>query len=900
MSGSFLTRKGSVGRSVSTFSSRKAKKTALAMVSATAALVPLIVGSQKAMATLTWDGSQTLPTAGAGGGTGNWDTTAGNNVWYNGTADTVYSNDTSIFGGTAGTVTVDGSVGPTAIIFNTTGYTIGGTSTLTLGSLGISTGVSLFSANETINAPFSTGAGTWAYDGTLTFGGPILGGAKPVLGAATTDSATYIFTGDMSQYSGTAFEIGGGNNVATLTHTVTMVYDSTAVSPTAGVGAGVFGASTSQFGLAYQSDLVVDEPMNIVGEFALTGGGNQGLNDLSQNGETISGTANLNIGFNANNGANTTFANPINAAEPLAFSAANTGNFFTNDISGGSITIGQAGAASGMTLSSTNAGRIVTFAGTGSTIINSDIQDGNKVSLNYVNSILAYNGTGGSLTVSNPLNNYKGATYIEQGTLKLGATNALPTGQNLPSTATGGTPGLIVFGDTDSTKNAGGILDLNGFNQTVSGLGIQTALAPSSISSSFQNAIWTVSAANAAGTSSFLTIAGFSPYETGVGLAIGEGININGQSGTIISLANDGGSSASLLVGLSFDPAAGSYNISSGTIILTPTAATASNQIIGNSSTTSNSTLTFDGGNTGGTFASGEGVSSTSTFGGTIQNSINGGTKQVSLVVGAGTLNLTGINTYTGGTTVSGPNGAVLNVEGLIANDSSAGVLLGVTPAFGTHDNIISRAVANGGSYAGLGASDSGTFFNTRADLLQGANTSNGGTLMVSMEMRTQTLADDANLPANAFELSSDILGLTGMVIGGGASGQTDPFALQLSFNPGFVGSFAAGSLYLAYTNNAESIPFSNAVNGDFATGLDAVTDVQSSYAAFAAANGITNANLGNYLGSWGVDTTGDTAWAIVDHNSQFAVVSVPEPATLGLLALSGLTLLGRRRRKAN
>ena len=36
-------------------------------------------------------------------------------------------------------------------------------------------------------------------------------------------------------------------------------------------------------------------------------------------------------------------------------------------------------------------------------------------------------------------------------------------------------------------------------------------------------------------------------------------------------------------------------------------------------------------------------------------------------------------------------------------------------------------------------------------------------------------------------------------------------------------------------------------------------------------------------LGDWGVNTSNHTVWAVLDHNSEFAVT--PEPSTLALLA---------------
>ena len=52
-------------------------------------------------------------------------------------------------------------------------------------------------------------------------------------------------------------------------------------------------------------------------------------------------------------------------------------------------------------------------------------------------------------------------------------------------------------------------------------------------------------------------------------------------------------------------------------------------------------------------------------------------------------------------------------------------------------------------------------------------------------------------------------------------------------------------------------------------------------------------------LGHYGIDTGSDTVWAVLNHNSQFAV-AVPEPSTLMLLAagLLGVLVFASRKRR--
>ena len=74
--------------------------------------------------------------------------------------------------------------------------------------------------------------------------------------------------------------------------------------------------------------------------------------------------------------------------------------------------------------------------------------------------------------------------------------------------------------------------------------------------------------------------------------------------------------------------------------------------------------------------------------------------------------------------------------------------------------------------------------------------------------------------------------------------------------------------------------------------------EYQGSFASFESANGITDANLSSVLGAYGVDPTTDTAWAVINHNSNFGTgngsflpVAAPEISTWALL-LGGLGLL--------
>ncbi len=86
--------------------------------------------------TVYWDPSSKKASPGSGGA-GNWDTTT-TNWWYSGTSNVAYSTggDYAVFAGTPGTVILVNSLTADGINFDTNGYTIAGSDTLTLNSPG--------------------------------------------------------------------------------------------------------------------------------------------------------------------------------------------------------------------------------------------------------------------------------------------------------------------------------------------------------------------------------------------------------------------------------------------------------------------------------------------------------------------------------------------------------------------------------------------------------------------------------------------------------------------------------------------------------------------------------------------------------------------------------------------
>ncbi|MBI1367865.1 MAG: hypothetical protein GC162_04340 [Planctomycetes bacterium] len=448
-----------------------------------------------------------------------------------------------------------------------------------------------------------------------------------------------------------------------------------------------------------------------------------------------------------------------------------------------------------------------------------------------------FNKTGsGALTMSGA-NNFTGPINVTGGTLRLsGAANRFLT--------------------TVDVNVTGGTFDLNTNSQTIDALtGSGTVLTSSSAT--------TLTLGNDNGSGVFSGAIN----ESGNVTKIGSGTQTLSGTGSTYS---------------------GNTNINGGVLSVTTIKNNGTASSLGNANN-SGATITFNGGtlqytgatdatnrgftvNTGGATIDIANAGTTLTFSGAaIVGSGSGGFAKS----GAGTLILSNTNTYTGNTTVKL---GLLNITGSLANNGSSKVFIDADGngdfASGT-DTKLSRAVAAAASYTGYGSAITSSAL-TKADLLGGSNT----TLAVkSLGMQWRTVASTVG-EINRGNLASDVINLTGI--------DTTKFVLQMNYAPiaNEAVLAAAQQIRLAWLDTNTNT-WKNAILGNHGANVG-LTNVQGSW---AGAGGSTLV-----LGSWGVDTTNHVVWAVLDHNSQFAVL-VPSPMALPA-GLTLLSLLAARRRR--
>jgi hypothetical protein len=258
-----------------------------------------------------------------------------------------------------------------------------------------------------------------------------------------------------------------------------------------------------------------------------------------------------------------------------------------------------------------------------------------------------------------------------------------------------------------------------------------------------------------------------------------------------------------------------------------------------------------------GQVAAGESVSAWVTFD-DASNLLNGYTATASYDVTVGRTTMPG---YLVNTVVAGPNTAAEEL-----NYTLSATVSGNTSALGTAQTATSVTDLSGlESHTARGT---GGALGTSAELLDGTADS-AGLVSQTWRLRSGSGAEAAD------KVYSDVIDLT-------TPTGTNPFVLQLSYSEADLSGMAEGDLLLGWLDT-ESGDFVNAIMGNADGGAF------QSFVAGAWSESYATA------GYYGVDTTDNKVWAVIDHNSEFAVI--PEPNTIGLLLLMGAVTFFRKLR---
>lgn len=315
---------------------------------------------------------------------------------------------------------------------------------------------------------------------------------------------------------------------------------------------------------------------------------------------------------------------------------------------------------------------------------------------------------------------------------------------------------------------------------------------------------------------------------------------INSQDTTAIGANNGLATTATLTIAAS---AAGNFDLAGFNQSLVGIIKGASTATIGNSSTTSDSTLTLTG---------------TSTYAGVIQNALGSGTRKVNIVVNGGALTLTGVSTYSGTTTV-GTGTLALSTAGTatltaITVTGTGGIfdISGVTPVSATIASLAGGAGAsvtlgaktlNTGSdntsttfggvisstSGGLTKQGTGTMTLTGANTYSGTTTISAGTLQLGdgTSGKDGTISNSLSIVNNAALVYNRFgsLAYGGAISGSGTVAKTGVGTQILSGTNTYAGAttVSAGTLQFArqsslYNNVAASWTAANVVVSSGAT----------------------------------------------------------------------------------
>jgi autotransporter-associated beta strand protein len=384
------------------------------------------VGSAPGQVTLDWDsaaGDNVITS-----GTGTWDLSATRWTGDAGATNVAWSNtnfDTARFVGTGSTVTVGAAVSAGAMIFDSTGYTLSGTSVLTLG--GTTPTVTVTSPGHVATISAILGGTTLRVDGQGTLN--LTNTGNTFTGNIVVDGATLRVEGNNGA-AGDPIRLGPGSKSITLQNGGTYVSHTTTTNPT-GTNTKSFIIGTGGGTLQADSQITFDDAGQFSGTGDLTKTG-AGVLRMTQ-GNTFSGAAiNVNGGtLQVTNAGSLGAGNSaISIASGAAFDlqAALSG---TKPITVSGTGLANAGALTNSSTTAATANGPVTLnsatvgiGGAGNITLSGVVSDGvNSHNLTKVGA--------GLVVLSNNANAWDGGTTVSGGVLRANNGTQLPTAGNL-------------------------------------------------------------------------------------------------------------------------------------------------------------------------------------------------------------------------------------------------------------------------------------------------------------------------------------------------------------------------------------------------------------------------------------------------------------------------------------
>jgi fibronectin-binding autotransporter adhesin len=611
---------------------------------------------------------------------------------------------------------------------------------------------------------------------------------------------------------------------------------------------------------------------NGTGAVTVVGSQYNGNNFAINGNNTYSGGTYLNLGrwqVNTNTGFGTGAVNVSNDAQAyLNFGGTMTNNFnIIGSSAGNNDTNSAIRFQGGQTLSGT-----ITLLGDSQLQASSGTDTLSGQITGAYNLTLTQNNGGVNWVLSNPNNNWGGNLTINGTKVSLGASNVLPDG--------------AAAGNVILTNNGNSILELNGYSDTINGLVSSGAVGVGTVQSTAAGAsVLTVGGNNQSTAFNGLVTDGGAGMtlgitKTGTGtLVFGDtantylgGTTINGGTLRLSAASGAKYSSIGAITGALTVNTGGTLNLNGYSQTVGSLAGTGG---VINSNVTGTPTLTV--GTAGGT--------ASTVFAGSIQN---GAATSIGLTVQGSTLDLTGVNTYTGATNVTGgtlqlgTGGSIAGTSG-IALSGTGGLMLGDAggPVSATLANLTTTAsnIVAGGATANstltLNDAGSATFANafggggtnqnnlnlviagtgtTPTTILSGSSSytgtttvNSGSTLNLSGSLGNTAVTVNSGATITGANINSQVIGGNLTVAGGATltlSNSASFFSVGGNVTLGGTGAYAANHSTVNFTLGGNSAAEALNVNGNLTLGTGGV------YVDIINPTQTGTYNLANYSGS--------------------------------------------------